>query len=155
VLNISANINGGFVDNINPKQLTKTAFYSTIDAMLKQIFGSLMLVFAQSANANDYWTSLSQMPDHIEHSYARVLGSDIVGARVEQYWTNGRMTFTVEYFNCKNKTQRLVSRAHFFNSGELDFKHRPEDTHFAPADIESRSFAFACTSHWGDLVLLQ
>jgi hypothetical protein len=155
VLNISANTNGGFVDNINPKLLTETAFYSTIDAMLKQIFGSLMLVFAQSANANDYWTSLYQMPDHIEHSYARVLGNGVVGTRVEQYWSNGRMTFTVEYFNCKDQTYRLVGKAYFYDSGELDFKHRPEDTHFAPADTKSRSFAFACTSHWSDLVLLQ
>ena len=154
MLNISADTNGGFVDNINPKYLTETAFYSTIDAMLKQILGSLGLVLALSASAKD-WTSLYQMPDHIEHSYARVLDNNVVGARVEQYWSNGRMTFTVEYFNCKDKTRRLVGKAHFYDSGELDFKHKPEDTQFAPADTDSRSFAFACKSHWDDFVLLQ
>jgi len=113
-----------------------------------------MLVFALSATAEE-WTSLYQMSDHIEHSYARVLDNGVVGARVERYWSNGRMTFTVEYFNCKDKTQRLIGRAHFYDSGEVDFKHKPEDTQFAPVDTNSRSFAFACKSHWSDFVLLQ
>jgi hypothetical protein len=122
--------------------------------MLKQILTPLMLVFALSATAEE-WTSLYQMSNHIEHSYARVLDNGVVGARVERYWSNGRMTFTVEYFNCKDRTYRLVGQAHFYDSGELDFKHKPEGTQFAPADTESRVFAFACKSHWSDLVLLQ
>ncbi len=154
MLNISANINGGFVDNINPKLLTETVFYSIIDTMLKQILGILTLVLSTLASAEE-WTTLYQMPDHIEHSYARVLDNNVVGARVEQYWSNGLMTFTVEHFNCKEKTHRLVGKAHFYDSGELNFKHKPEVTKFQPVDINSRSFAFACKSYWSDFMLLQ
>jgi hypothetical protein len=122
--------------------------------MLKQFVKILILTLSTAASAGE-WTSLYQMPDHIEHSYARVLDTNVVGARVERYWSNGRMTFTVEHFNCKDKTQRLIGKAHFYDSGEVDFKHKPEDTQFAPVDTNSRSFAFACKSHWSDFVLLQ
>jgi len=122
--------------------------------MLKQFVKILILTLSTAASAGE-WTSLYQMPDHIEHSYARVLDTNVVGARVERYWSNGRMTFTVEHFNCKDKTQRLIGMAHFYDSGEVDFKHKPEDTQFVPVDTNSRSFAFACKSHWSDFVLLQ
>ena len=121
--------------------------------MLKQFFKILILTLSTCASATE-WTSLYQMPDHIEHSYARVLDTDIVGARVEQYWSNGRITFTVEHFNCKEKTYRLVGKAHFYDSGELNFKHKPDVTKFAPADINSRGLAFACKRYWSDLWFL-
>lgn len=105
---------------------------------------SLLLPLAVTAQE---WTSLYQMPNHIEHSYARVLDNGIVGARVERYWSNGTMTFTVNYFNCTDKTQRLVGHAHFYDSGELDFKHKPEDLAYTPADQNSRGFAFACLTN--------
>jgi hypothetical protein len=120
--------------------------------MLNKFLVSLLVVTGVSANAES-WNSLYKYPGYIENSYALELDNNIVGTRFEQYWDHGPMTFTVIYFNCKNKTQRLVGRAHFYDSGELDFKHKPEGAHYTPADTGSRDFAFACRSGWSDFKL--
>ena len=114
--------------------------------MLSKTFLILAMAFSTTADAES-WNLLSRYPEYIENAYALEIAPDIVGTRFEKYWDHGPMNFSVIYFNCKNKTQRLIGMARFYDNGELDFKHRPEDVTFTPADINSANFIFACKNY--------
>jgi hypothetical protein len=111
---------------------------------MKTLLIALGLTVSISSNAEE-WSTIYQNKEYLQHAYARKLSDDVTGARFEKYFENGTMTFTIEHFNCKEGTQKLVSYVHYFADGQLDFSHRPDvvTNQFKEAD-KNPKFLFAC-----------
>ena len=118
---------------------------------MKKVFIGLCMAASFSANAD--WSQAVQDNVRYEPTFSKRLNSDLVAVWWKVFSSNGESFVTLEQYNCKDTTVRIISITKYLSNNQPDvfgsFNWGYINNYFKdiePQTFLSRKFMFACAN---------